>query len=91
MLRRAGDTLTIDWGTVVTAEDDPRAAACACGSALCRGQVTLSDWRAAELRVRYGNHFCTELLRRMDKDDTPVGWLLPVGLHLRVHESAPAG
>lgn len=35
---------------------------CACGSALCRGVVTGSDWRLAELQDRYGEHWTPGLL-----------------------------
>jgi hypothetical protein len=38
---------------------------CLCGSQLCRGKVTGSDWQSPELQQRYGTHFSPYLLRRM--------------------------
>jgi hypothetical protein len=38
---------------------------CACGSPLCRETVTGGDWRRAELRQRYGEHWIPMLLDRI--------------------------
>jgi hypothetical protein len=39
--------------------------ACSCGGAVCRGVVTGQDWRRAELRATYGDHWTLALLVRI--------------------------
>lgn len=38
---------------------------CLCGSTLCRGVVSGGDWRRADLRRRYGDHWVPALLARI--------------------------
>ncbi len=38
---------------------------CVCGSPLCRGEVSMDDWRLPELWQRYGEAFSPYLLRRI--------------------------
>jgi hypothetical protein len=40
---------------------------CGCGSRLCRGHVTGSDWMLPELQARYRGHFSPYIQRRIDK------------------------
>ncbi|MEV6490255.1 SET domain-containing protein-lysine N-methyltransferase [Actinoplanes sp. NPDC051633] len=59
----AGEELTSDYATS-TAESE-FVMRCACGTSLCRGVVTGDDWRRAELRDRYGDHWVPALLARI--------------------------
>jgi uncharacterized protein len=59
----AGEELTNDYATG-TGEDAFRMT-CRCGSPLCRGTITGSDWRSPQLQVRYGPHWVPVLLHRM--------------------------
>jgi SET domain-containing protein len=59
----AGEELTNDYATS-TGEPD-FGMPCSCGSALCRGRVTGEDWRRADLRARYGDHWVPALLARI--------------------------
>ncbi|WP_166380150.1 SET domain-containing protein [Catellatospora methionotrophica] len=58
-----GEEITNDYGTS-TAVADFRMD-CGCGSALCRGAVTGTDWQRPELRERYGDHWIPLLLDRI--------------------------
>ncbi|WP_227870318.1 SET domain-containing protein [Streptomyces otsuchiensis] len=61
---RADQELTNDYAT---STDDPGFVldcACAAGPE-CRGVVTGDDWRRADLRVRYGDHWVPALLDRI--------------------------
>lgn len=60
----AGEELTNDYAT--STADPAFRMPCACGSALCRGMVTGDDWRRADLRSRYGDHWVPALLARID-------------------------
>lgn len=40
---------------------------CRCGTAMCRGEITSSDWRRPELRDRYGDHWTPALLARIER------------------------
>lgn len=40
---------------------------CACGSPLCRQQVTGNDWQRPELQARYEGHFSPYLQRRIER------------------------
>lgn len=42
---------------------------CRCGSALCRGRVSGSDWKRPELQQRYRGYFSPYLQRRMAAQD----------------------
>ncbi|MDX2264665.1 MAG: SET domain-containing protein [Hyphomicrobiales bacterium] len=59
----AGEEITIDYAMCDGSPFDEFA--CACGSRLCRGNVTGDDWRRPELWARYGQHFSPYLLRRI--------------------------
>ena len=50
-----GEELTNDYAAC-TADPGFRMT-CACGSGLCRGEVTGVDWRRADLQARYGRHW----------------------------------
>ena len=41
---------------------------CRCGSDLCRGRVSASDWRRPDLQRRYAGYFSAYLLRRIEQD-----------------------
>lgn len=59
-----GEEVTSDYGT---SSDEPSwFMTCTCGSPLCRGVVTGSDWQRSELRRRYGRHWVPSLLRRIE-------------------------
>jgi hypothetical protein len=58
-----GEELTNDYATG-TAEP-AYTMACRCGTSLCRGTVTGDDWRRADLRARYGEHWIPMLLARI--------------------------
>ncbi|SEH00437.1 hypothetical protein SAMN05444920_116172 [Nonomuraea solani] len=57
---RPGDEATNDYATSTAAPDF--AMDCRCGTPLCRGRVTGTDWRRADLRERYGDHWVPALL-----------------------------
>ena len=59
----AGDEVTVDYATQ-TAEPD-FVMTCRCGTALCRGAVTGSDWRRPDLQERYGGHWVPALQTRI--------------------------
>jgi len=42
---------------------------CACGSSLCRGRITESDWMLPELQKRYKNHFTPFLNKKIKNRD----------------------
>jgi hypothetical protein len=57
----AGGELTVDYGSVYTRMEPID---CRCGTALCRGTVTGTDWQLSELRARYGDQFPSYLLAK---------------------------
>lgn len=59
-----GEEVTIDYAMCDGSPYDEFE--CACGSALCRGKVTGSDWRDPVLWKRYAGHFSPYLQRRID-------------------------
>ncbi|MDR2987581.1 MAG: SET domain-containing protein-lysine N-methyltransferase [Nocardiopsaceae bacterium] len=59
----AGDELTNDYA-MSTAEPG-FVMQCSCGSPLCRRVITGDDWRRAELRERYEQHWVPALLTRI--------------------------
>lgn len=63
---RAGEELTVDYGTNSAA--DGFRMECSCGSATCRGIITSVDWRRAELQDRYGEHWTPVLRARIAGD-----------------------
>jgi uncharacterized protein len=62
---RAGDELTVDYGTNSAAAGF--AMECRCESPGCRRRVTSEDWRRPELRLRYRGHWTPALQRRIDR------------------------
>ncbi len=59
-----GAEVTVDYATLTAPPEFTMA--CACGSgALCRGVVTGEDWRRADLRERYGDHWVPVLAERI--------------------------
>lgn len=61
---RAGEEITVDYGTQSGA--DGLVMDCRCGTGLCRGQITSDDWRLPDLRRRYHGHWVPALQRRID-------------------------
>jgi hypothetical protein len=57
------EELTNDYATSTGEEEFTMP--CNCGTPLCRGVVTGSDWMRPELRQRYGNHWVPGLLFRI--------------------------
>lgn len=55
-----GEEVTNDYGASTASADF--AMDCSCGATLCRGRVTGDDWRRADLRERYGDHWVPALL-----------------------------
>ncbi|ONI67441.1 hypothetical protein BWI15_30390 [Kribbella sp. ALI-6-A] len=58
----AGEEVTSDYGTSTGVEDWQMR--CSCGSDLCRGVITGSDWQRPELQDRYGDHWIPALRAR---------------------------
>lgn len=58
-----GEELTIDYSTHTGTED--WAMTCHCGSDICRGVVTGSDWQLRRLQEAYGDHWSPPLLDRI--------------------------
>jgi uncharacterized protein len=56
----AGEELTNDYATSTGIADFRMD--CACGSELCRGEITGLDWQRADLQERYGEHWTPGLL-----------------------------
>ncbi|SET63767.1 SET domain-containing protein [Nonomuraea wenchangensis] len=50
-----GEELTLDYATCTKAPGF--VLECRCGAPLCRGRVTGEDWKRADLRERYGDHW----------------------------------
>lgn len=63
----AGDEVTNDYGTSTSHAD--WSMNCRCGSSNCRGMITGTDWRRAELRERYRDHWVPVLRRLIEADD----------------------
>lgn len=57
-----GEELSYDYATTDSSPYDEFD--CCCGSVLCRGRITGSDWMLPELQVRYEHHFSPYLRRR---------------------------
>ncbi len=60
---RAGEELTIDYGT--NSGEPTFRMRCRCGSSLCRGTIAGDDWRRPELQARYGDHWVPALQARI--------------------------
>jgi hypothetical protein len=60
---RAGEELTLDYGTISGAIGF--AMTCTCGSSLCRGEISSEDWRRSDLQERYRGHWVPALEDRI--------------------------
>jgi len=60
----AGEELTHDWATT---DDDGYRMECRCGAPACRGTITGQDWRRPDLQERYGRHFSSYLLEKIER------------------------
>jgi hypothetical protein len=60
-----GEELTIDYAMIEGTEEWVGPWECRCGSELCRGRYTGSDWRQKELQERYRNHFSPFICERI--------------------------
>ena len=68
-----GEELTIDYAMIEGSEEWVGPWECRCGSELCRGRFTGSDWRQKELQERYRNHFSPficERIRRLQASES---------------------
>jgi hypothetical protein len=61
----AGEEATIDYGTISGAAGFTMP--CRCGATVCRGQVTSTDWRLADLQERYQGHWAPALQELVDR------------------------
>jgi SET domain-containing protein len=68
---RAGDELTIDYGTHSAGAGFSMA--CACGESTCRGAVTSEDWRRPELQRTYRGHWAPVLEERIRRRESGAG------------------
>jgi len=59
---KAGEELCHDYSME---RSDSYQLECRCGSPLCRGKVTGSDWQLPELQQRYGDYFSIYLLNKI--------------------------
>ena len=59
-----GEELTVDYALFEASEDFTAEWECACGSDVCREQVTGRDWRRLDLQERYAGHFLPLIARR---------------------------
>ena len=59
---RAGEELCHDYSME---RSDDYELDCHCGSPLCRGKISGSDWQRPELQQRYGNYFSVYLLNKI--------------------------
>jgi uncharacterized protein len=67
----AGEELTIDYALFLA--DPGFAMECRCGTAVCRGVVTGTDWTRADLRKRYRGWFSWWLQQNMPQDHDRPG------------------
>lgn len=58
-----GEELTIDYGLI--SDDEEFRMNCACRTAQCRGIVTGTDWKRADLQHRFEGHWPPGLQRRI--------------------------
>jgi uncharacterized protein len=62
----AGAEVTNDYAT--STDQEGFVMSCSCGSPQCRGRISGTDWRRADLRRRYGEHWIPALLARIRAD-----------------------
>jgi hypothetical protein len=69
----AGSEVTGDYALWETDESSV-IERCRCGSAMCRGRVSGSDWERPDLQERYRGHFLPYIERRFQElDVSPAG------------------
>jgi uncharacterized protein len=66
---RAGEELTIDYGTHSCAAGFRMR--CRCRRPGCRGEITSNDWQHPDLQARYRGHWTPALQARIDQLTTP--------------------
>lgn len=75
---RAGESITIDYATCVSADHDAFVMVCKCGEKNCRGVITGEDWKRQEIQARLLPYFQPYLRRKIqrsrsvDNDDQPT-------------------
>lgn len=62
---RAGEQVTIDYATCVSAEHEAFRMSCVCGAPRCRGVVTGEDWKLPAVQKRLLPHFQPYLKRKV--------------------------
>ncbi len=67
---RAGEQVTIDYATCVSAEHEAFRMACVCGSADCRGVVTGEDWKLPSVQKRLLPYFQPYLQRKVASESS---------------------
>ncbi len=60
-----GEELTIDYAMLGGDGNAPAERDCRCGSAVCRGAITGTDWTIASLQKRYAGHFIPLISKRI--------------------------
>ena len=68
----AGEQVTIDYATCVSAEHEAFRMACVCGAPHCRGVVTGEDWKLPAVQRRLLAHFQPYLRRKVAALSAPV-------------------
>lgn len=61
---KAGEELCLDYAMVFSNE---KTFECKCGVENCRKVITGKDWMRKDLQEKYGNHFSSYLLQKMNK------------------------
>jgi hypothetical protein len=59
----AGSEVTVDYATLT--DDLDFWMECTCGTQVCRGAITGSDWHRTDLQQKYGDHWVPVLRRRI--------------------------
>lgn len=78
-----GDELTMDYAMIVEHDDWVHPWECRCGSPLCRGRITGSDWKLGDLSDRYAGRFSPFINRRIEAAG--------LGVRIRRAQQADAG
>ncbi|MFC1705852.1 SET domain-containing protein [Planctomycetota bacterium] len=63
-----GEEITADYALWEADESYVSPWVCRCGSQLCRGRVTGTDWKDPNLQKRYRSHFSPLLNKRIERD-----------------------
>lgn len=61
----AAEQLVVDYAMMYTDAKAFVSFQCECGSALCRGRITASDWKSADLQQRYRGRFADFIERNL--------------------------